>query len=565
MRRLNRAWRWLVRVQHPYLSPIERHRAGVLLLLNGVIALAALLWALLGVVSGAFQPVAAPVITVIASVLVHINIQRGKLARAVSLFVALLLVNTLLVTVFANFDQLTVSGTAIIILMIPIVAAGVLLNRQGILIIALVIVAALALGAISQSANDTPTQFIPSQVVGFDLVSVGVTVAITTGFLLVFSNAANRITQTSLMELRQRQWVAEYAIDIGQEPLAVSVVLARALTLLHGRFGYSFVQIYRYDDDQNLLVRTMSSGLGQSEAADRGGYGLNEMNAISECARTRQPVAVVGGAPGSAHLRPAMRYGLAMPVLHQGRLLAVLDIQRTDDTPLPPTQVETLTLLAGHIGVGMTNAVTAGDMQRHLDEQVAENTRLQKQLAEFHNREQRRVSRAWSSYLQGRGKTAIGYDIQPGQDIVPIAAHNLPEDLRRTLEQGSLHVETRGDEKIIHVPITFRNQTFGAMAFRIPASQELTNRQIEMAQVVAERLAIALENMRLFEQSQAQALRERKAGQITEQLIGTKDVDALLNLAAESFNDVLGAVHTRIYVQPDLLAEPPLSREEATR
>lgn len=563
---INRARQWLFRVQYPYTSPIDHHRASVLLLLNAVIAMGSLLWAAISLSTGAFQPVAAPIITLLGSIAVHHQIQVGRLGRAIVLFVVLLLANTLLVTIFADLNQLTVSGTAIIILMIPVVAAGVLLDRRGILIIVLIISAALVIGAISQSANTKTAVTIPAQIVGFDLITVVISLSIITGFLLVFTDAGNQIARASIFELRQRRWVAEYAIEIGQTQLADSVVLARALNMLHNKFGYNFVQIYRYDEDQNLLIRTMSSGLGQDALANRGGYSLSEMNAVSECARTRRPVAAVHDTPGSSHLRPAMQSGLAVPVLYQGRLIAVLDIQRTTETAFPPTQIETLELLAGHIGVWVTNALATGDTQRLMNEQVALTNRLQTQLAEYRSREQRSAGSAWGSYLQGRGKEAIGFDIeQPGEDIMPIPADDLPDDLRRTLEQGSLHVETRGSEKIIHVPISFRNQTLGAMAFRIPADQELTNHQLEMAQVVSERLAIALENMRLFEQSQAQAMRERKAGQITGELIGAKDINALLNLAAESFNEVLGAVHTRIYLQPDLLAEPLAPREDAAR
>jgi GAF domain-containing protein len=72
---------------------------------------------------------------------------------------------------------------------------------------------------------------------------------------------------------------------------------------------------------------------------------------------------------------------------------------------------------------------------------------------------------------------------------------------------------------------------------------------------VAERLALALENTRLFEQTQAQAQRERKANEIASVLIGATDVRLVLNLAAENFKDALGAVNTHIYIQPDLLAE----------
>ena len=94
------------------------------------------------------------------------------------------------------------------------------------------------------------------------------------------------------------------------------------------------------------------------------------------------------------------------------------------------------------------------------------------------------------------------------------------------------------------------------MSFAVPSDQPLSQRQIEVATTVAERLALALENTRLFEQSQSQALRERKASEVATALIGATDVRVVLNMAAEQFKDALGAVNTRIYIQPETLMEP---------
>src|SRR5690606_8761835 len=73
------------------------------------------------------------------------------------------------------------------------------------------------------------------------------------------------------------------------------------------------------------------------------------------------------------------------------------------------------------------------------------------------------------------------------------------------------------------------------------------------ANAVANRLAAALETARLVEQTRSQAERERKAGEISGLLLGQQDVHAVLETAAQSFNDALGAVYTRIYLEPEAL------------
>ena len=85
---------------------------------------------------------------------------------------------------------------------------------------------------------------------------------------------------------------------------------------------------------------------------------------------------------------------------------------------------------------------------------------------------------------------------------------------------------------------------------------------MDTVRAVAERLALALENVRLIEQSQAQATRERRASEVSNLLIGQQDVNAVLKLAAERFNEALGAVYTHIYLEP---AASPAPDEEAAR
>ena len=72
-----------------------------------------------------------------------------------------------------------------------------------------------------------------------------------------------------------------------------------------------------------------------------------------------------------------------------------------------------------------------------------------------------------------------------------------------------------------------------------------------MLRTVANRLGVALESNRLLEQTQAQAQRERKASEIGGLLLSETDMEAVLELAVDNFNEALGAVHTRVYLEPE--------------
>jgi GAF domain-containing protein len=131
-------------------------------------------------------------------------------------------------------------------------------------------------------------------------------------------------------------------------------------------------------------------------------------------------------------------------------------------------------------------------------------------------------------------------------------ADGMPESIQSALETGDISIEEDADDQLVRVPITLRGQTLGAMAFRVPkGNQTIGLRQKELMNSVVQRLGLALENKRLFEQSQSQAQRERKANEVGSTLLSTTDIEAVLQLAADNFNEALGAVQTRIYLQPE--------------
>jgi GAF domain-containing protein len=177
--------------------------------------------------------------------------------------------------------------------------------------------------------------------------------------------------------------------------------------------------------------------------------------------------------------------------------------------------------------------------------------RFLSQMSELQRRSESAAVLGWSRYLQGRGQEGFGFDFERGS-IVP--ASDLPESIRQTVERGDISIQQHDGEQIVNVPITLRDQQLGALTFSIPADRGVNERQIEMLRTVANRLSVALENNRLFEQTQAQAQRERKASEIGSLLLGETDIEAVLELAAENLNEALGAVHTRVYLEPHILS-----------
>lgn len=557
--RLRRA---LFQVRHVYLNPVDRQRANVLLIINFAIVVASALWGLTGVLprllAGSLDLITGGLLLVILILggLIYQLIQTGRLRGAIWLFVLMLTGAVAQIALFWSPIGPTVSGTFIAIAVLPIVAGGVLLNRRGVLLVAAIIIVVLLAGALNQIQSAPVITFNLREDAPFDFAIITITISVILAFLLAFTGNLERLAKESFVDVQQRQWIAEFGIRVARQKGEHSVI-AQALTLIRERLQYLSSEVY-LADEEGRLSRSYRAGMTQETSA-QAGLKPGDASIITEAFRSRQPALTSNEDPTSprrAHMLTAANYAIAVPILYNDEVIGVLDVQSSAPDPFSQNEIAALLLLADQIGVALHYAHTVSELERALREQETANTRLQHQVQEYRQREQRGFMGAWNSYIGARGKYAIGFDLDGQNAATLIPASDLPEPIQAALQQGEMHIETVGEEQIINVPIIFRNQTLGAMSFAIPQGQSLTERQIEMVQTVSERLALALENARLFEQSQAQAARERKASEIGSRLIGATDVSAVLNIAAASFNEALGAVHTQIYIQPDMLVEP---------
>jgi GAF domain-containing protein len=74
-----------------------------------------------------------------------------------------------------------------------------------------------------------------------------------------------------------------------------------------------------------------------------------------------------------------------------------------------------------------------------------------------------------------------------------------------------------------------------------------------MVQAVADQVALALENARLFTQTSRRAERERKVLEITSKLRSTNDPQVMLQIAVEELQKALRASRAQVILQ----AKPP--------
>jgi GAF domain-containing protein len=542
-----------INLRHRYQDLVERQRAYILLRVNMVLAVAWIVVMVVAVVPPLFLRGTFSALSLVFLLLpipligALVLLQRGHLQLATWLYVGMLSSSVIPVIISIEFPA------APMLLILPLTAAGVFLGRRGLLIVVAVLALAIGVRVIVQSQYARTIRINTAETIPRDLALVGTSLGMSAVFLFFAMGGNQRVMRANQRDMELLQKLAEFRQRLGTNPTENDIFL-NVLVMLQVDLGYTVAQLFVQDELGSFTrLRLAGTDLMSRNKLNRLNVSLaDDPSAVGESARLMQPVsASLNDAPlRSSHLVPPAQAGIALPLISNGVLLGVLDIQTTTPDTLSDARQDALDGLASQVAGALADVRNVAELQRTTREQEETINRYRAQVFEMQQRTQQLMTSGWERYIQGRGGEAFGFDVSAvnGRGLTTTPAADLPDDIRRALEQGDIHVEPRDGHYVVNAPISYRGEVLGAMTFTL--SQPLTERQIDLLRTVSIRLGLALENNRLYEQSQAQAAREHKAGEIASRLITATDIQSVLSLAAESFNEALGAVHTRVYLEP---------------
>lgn len=459
--------------------------------------------------------------------------RRGFLGTGATLFVVLL--GVIALTAMNG----TMSFSTVILLTMPMAAAGSLMRRPGISATAAALVAAVVVLAIVQRQNTAALLVDPSATVLTDFAVTLVTLLVDAGLLVAFAGWAPSVASDAQRDVIALQRVAAFgaALDIDNEDM----LLTQALAFVRNEMKFTFAQFFLIGQTGVLeeRVRLAVGGKGKLERATI--IGLQETGAVWESAQARRSIRVDRSDLVSrrTHFLPTSITGALLPLIYNDTLVGLLDVQHEAIPSIPDYQMLALQTLADNVAATLSTVRQSVALRTTVRQQDETAQALRARLAEL---------TAGGRRSQRAGQRMVGYDVATDGTLVP--ANDLPATLRPALESAELQVEQAGKDRIVRVPIMLRNETLGLMSFTVPNDKPLNERQLDTAKALAGRLALALENKRLIEQTRMQAERERIASDVANTLISATNVDSVLSVAVESFREVLGAVNSRIHVQP---------------
>jgi GAF domain-containing protein len=224
-------------------------------------------------------------------------------------------------------------------------------------------------------------------------------------------------------------------------------------------------------------------------------------------------------------LLPETRSELALPLISRGDVVGALTIQSAHEDAFSAEDVTVLQTLADQLAGVLENARLFESTQAALREMEATQRRYQQ--------------RAWSEYAQVAPVTS--YETQRS-DRTPLGDKVLPEIQAALKRSEPTVLREPGAGTALVMPITQRGAAIGALGVHLEDTQrELTEDELALVQVVAERVGLVAETLRLLDETQRSAAQERLVGEVTSRVRATLDMNTILQTAVREIAQALDA------------------------
>jgi GAF domain-containing protein len=329
------------------------------------------------------------------------------------------------------------------------------------------------------------------------------------------------------------------------------------------RFGYYHAQVYIVDTDQRSLVMTAGAGeTGATMKAAGHQISLDAVNSIvARAGRIGQIVREdnVREVDGwqSNPLLPDTYAEMAVPIVLEGQVVGVLDVQQDEIGGLDESDTSLLRSLANQVAVAIRNARLFAEVEAALTEARATQDRYISQAwTKAHGMEQEvaflyqrpgapTLDRAITEKLDQRATSLR----QP--EMVTVGASGAgqakgePQQAAAEEPDGHLDGPEPDRRQALIAPIRVQNQTIGSIQL-VDTEDDRQWNELELAlvQAVTDQVGQTAENLRLFNETRERGSREQAIREVTDELRAAPNLDTLLEIAAREIGQRLGVRHT---------------------
>ena len=304
------------------------------------------------------------------------------------------------------------------------------------------------------------------------------------------------------------------------------------------KFDFYHVGIFLLDEvGQYAILSAANSEGGQRMLERKHRLRVGEEGIVGYATYTGKPRIAMDVGTDAVYFNnpdlPETHSEMALPLISKNVIVGALDVQSTEIGAFTDEDVQMLSLLADQVSLAIENARLFGETRRALGEAEAIS---------------RQITR------EGFGRLAVEQNLI-GYHYSVAGAKPLEAPMELAEPRKGVRKGRQAETKQVLVPIELRGETIGTLAVQTPSAEPLKQDQIDLIKAVAERVALAAENARLFDETSRRAERERLVSDITSKIRSVNDPDLMIKTAVEELRNALGA--SRVEVIPQVVKNRP--------
>jgi GAF domain-containing protein len=226
---------------------------------------------------------------------------------------------------------------------------------------------------------------------------------------------------------------------------------------------------------------------------------------------------------------------MALPLKVEGEVIGVLDVQSEISEAFTQEDTAVLQIMADQLAVSIRRV----QLVQELEDSLGETKRTSQQF----------TTASWRNFSDTPDfKPGYAYD---GTKLSPIS--DFPASSQEVLRRGHSIILSEGSgsdgkDTLLGVPLKLRDQAIGVLNIRLSGGA-VTQDTISLLEDAANRLAIALENARLYTETQKLAERERAVSEIAARITTSTNIDSILRTTVLELGRILPNSEVTVQIQ----------------
>lgn len=339
----------------------------------------------------------------------------------------------------------------------------------------------------------------------------------------------NRLIKDMNQRLEERTRDVRLTQDISRATVAernLQVLMNKVINLIVENFPSIYhAQIFLIDPQKEFAVLRASTGEAGEQLLKRGHrLAVGSVSVIGQVTEQGEVVIARDISASNVHRQNEFlretQAELAIPLQLGREIIGALDVQSKERDSFTPDQISALQTLADQVTIAIENARLYEESKRLL--QSVETER------------QERTAQAWQTYFKSQRTQSI-----TSQSGNPTGYDG--ETLRNAAMKSGQPVvgdKTAHNTVPFAVPIKWRGQVLGVVEYELVAS-DFNYNKVLLAEEMVNRLAVSLDNARLFQDSQEATERERLVNTISARLTSQTDMQDIVTIALQEVSQAL--------------------------